>query len=140
MAVLRAYAYYLRQIGTPYTERYVEQVLSNYPAIMAALFAVQFDPDLFTGDPEPAAGRVEPDPGASITRALDAVTSLDADRILRTLLSGDQRDDAHQRVPDRRAGQPARFRVVQARAGEDSLVCPNRFQHMRSGCTAIRES
>ena len=55
VAVLRAYAYYLRQIGTPYTERYVEQVLSNYPAItadLAALFAVQFDPDLFTGDPE----------------------------------------------------------------------------------------
>ncbi|HEY7814615.1 MAG TPA: NAD-glutamate dehydrogenase domain-containing protein, partial [Nakamurella sp.] len=89
VAVLRAYAYYLRQIGTPYTERYVEQVLSNHPAIiadLAALFAVQFDPDLFTGDPEqrPAeSSRI----AASITRALDAVTSLDADRILRTLLS-----------------------------------------------------
>jgi len=89
VAVLRSYARYLRQIGTPYTERYVEQVLAAYPVItgeLARLFAVQFDPDLFTGDPEEriVEGKrlVE-----SVTHALDAVTSLDADRILRTLLS-----------------------------------------------------
>ena len=62
VAVLRSYAHYLRQIGTPYTQRYVEQVLSNYPAItadLAALFAVQFDPDLFDRRPR-ASGRPRP--------------------------------------------------------------------------------
>ncbi len=89
VAVLRSYAHYLRQIGTPYTERYVEQVLSAHPTItadLAALFAVQFDPDLFTGDPDvrsAEASRI----AQAVTSALDAVTSLDADRILRTLLS-----------------------------------------------------
>ncbi len=89
VAVLRSYAHYLRQIGTPYTERYVEQVLSNNPAItadLAALFAVQFDPERYAGDPEgrqAEADRIV----ASVTTALDAVTSLDADRIMRTLLS-----------------------------------------------------
>ena len=29
VAVLRSYSHYLRQIGTPYTERYVEQVLAG---------------------------------------------------------------------------------------------------------------
>jgi glutamate dehydrogenase len=89
VAVLRSYAHYLRQIGTPYTERYVEQVLSNHPAItadLADLFEVQFDPDRFTGDDE--ARQAEASRIASVvTDALDAVTSLDADRILRTLLS-----------------------------------------------------
>ena len=32
VAVLRSYAHYLRQIGTPYTQRYVEQVLERAPA------------------------------------------------------------------------------------------------------------
>ena len=92
VAILRAYAHYLRQIGTPYTERYVEQVLSSHPAItadLAALFGVQFDPDRFPDDADgrdarQAQGRRIQE---SVTAALDAVTSLDADRILRTLLS-----------------------------------------------------
>ena len=92
VAILRAYAHYLRQIGTPYTERYVEQVLSSHPAItadLAALFGVQFDPDRFPDDADGRdarqahAGRIT----ESVTAALDAVTSLDADRILRTLLA-----------------------------------------------------
>ena len=50
VATLRSYAHYLRQIGTPYTQRYVEQVLCSHPQLaadLARLFAVQFDPDLF---------------------------------------------------------------------------------------------
>ena len=48
VAVLRAYAHYLRQIGTPYTQRYVEQVLTAHPELTADLAGcsrVQFDPD-----------------------------------------------------------------------------------------------
>ncbi len=89
VAVLRSYSHYLRQIGTPYTERYVEQVLAAHPVVtanLAALFATQFDPDRFVDDAESRqleAERIV----ESVTTALDAVTSLDADRILRTLLS-----------------------------------------------------
>ncbi|HEY4994262.1 MAG TPA: NAD-glutamate dehydrogenase domain-containing protein, partial [Nakamurella sp.] len=87
VAVLRSYAHYLRQIGTPYTQRYVEQVLGSHPQLaadLARLFAVQFDPDLFT-DPDRRSAEAERI-AAGVTTALDAVTSLDADRILRTLL------------------------------------------------------
>ncbi len=105
VAVLRSYAHYLRQIGTPYTQRYVEQVLNAHPRLttdLARLFGIQFDPDWagstgstgLTGatgtvgstDPETRRGEAD-DLAADITVALDAVTSLDADRILRILLS-----------------------------------------------------
>ncbi len=97
VAVLRSYAHYLRQIGTPYTQRYVEQVLNAHPQLttdLALLFGIQFDPDWEPAtatadeDTDPDARRAEADDlAAAITVALDAVTSLDADRILRTLLS-----------------------------------------------------
>ena len=92
VAVLRSYAHYLRQIGTPYTQRYVEQVLNTHPKVtadLARLFAVQFDPELFEAGTVGDAARVAQAEqiAAGVTAALDAVTSLDADRILRTLLS-----------------------------------------------------
>jgi glutamate dehydrogenase len=89
VAMLRSYAHYLRQIGTPYTQRYVEQVLCSYPRLaadLALLFGVQFDPDRYPDADEQRAAEAERI-SAGITTALDAVTSLDADRILRTLLS-----------------------------------------------------
>ncbi len=89
VAVLRSYAHYLRQIGTPYTQRYVEQVLASQPDIsrdLADLFATQFDPDRFVDDPAERLARTKEVAGR-VTAALDEVTSLDADRILRTLLS-----------------------------------------------------
>ena len=60
VAVLRSYAHYLRQIGTPYTQRYVEQVLNTHPRItsdLASLFQTQFDPELFAADAGGAAAR-----------------------------------------------------------------------------------
>ena len=92
VAVLRSYAHYLRQIGTPYTQGYVEQVLNSHPRVtadLATLFQTQFDPDLFVADADGDAARAASALRLStgITTALDAVTSLDADRILRTMLS-----------------------------------------------------
>ncbi len=89
VALLRAYAHYLRQIGTPYTQRYVEQVLCSHPPLvadLARLFAVQFDPDQFVDDPDGRSAEADRIV-TGITAALDEVTSLDADRILRTMLS-----------------------------------------------------
>ena len=54
-AVLRAYAHYLRQIGTPYTQGYLEQVLVANPAItadLAALFTARFDPNAYAAEAE----------------------------------------------------------------------------------------
>ncbi len=85
IAVLRAYAKYLRQIGSAYTQGYLEQVLAQYPMITAnlvALFATRFDPDL------PSTGRDTrcQTLASEIAVELDKVASLDADRILRTFL------------------------------------------------------
>ncbi len=84
VAVLRSYARYLRQIGSAYTQGYMEQVLGANPAITADLSA------LFTARFEPAVGDARDRRCAELTQritaALDAVTSLDADRILRTYL------------------------------------------------------
>ncbi len=118
VTVFRAYAKYLRQVGTPYTQRYLESVLvtnAEVAADLAELFVVRFDPD-WAGHPqtveqpaghprtgEPTDGEpVERTDGeqvegadrlavsdrlaAEITGRLDAVTSLDADRILRLYL------------------------------------------------------
>ncbi len=88
IAVLRAYAHYQQQIGSTYTQGYIEQVLAQNRSItrdLAALFAARFDPDLHPdpGDRESAEGQIT----ARISEALDAVSSLDADRILRTFLA-----------------------------------------------------
>ena len=85
VSILRAYAKYLRQIGSAYTQGYIEQVLCAYPTITAQLselFAARFDPAL------PDAERDDrcDERATAITAELDAVTSLDADRILRTYL------------------------------------------------------
>ena len=58
--MLRGYAKYLRQIGSPYTQGYLESVLVGSAALtakIAELFAVRFDPDASraapTTTPEP---------------------------------------------------------------------------------------
>ncbi len=81
--VLRAVARYLRQAGSTFSDQYVEQAILAQPEIarmLVELFAVRFDPRV--ADPEMArlaARRIE--------RAIDAVESLDRDRILRQFLA-----------------------------------------------------
>ncbi|MDN3355605.1 NAD-glutamate dehydrogenase [Actinomadura sp. DC4] len=90
--VLRAYARYLRQTGTMFSERYIEQVLIRNPRIarlLVRLFESRFDPHL-NSRPD-AAPDVHEELGSAIAEeiegALDGVTSLDEDRILRSFLS-----------------------------------------------------
>ena len=92
VAVLRSYAHYLRQIGTPYTQRYVEQVLSTHPQAHRrpghGCSPCSSTRTCSTGGPSASSAASEAERiAAGVTTALDAVTSLDADRILRTLLS-----------------------------------------------------
>ena len=124
-AVLRAYAHYLRQIGSPYTQGYVEQVLAANPPItadLAALFEARFDPAAFGQNAE-RAGLIDPAGQraaaierltAHITTALDEVTSLDADRILRMyldLINGTERTNAYRTDGDGNLRETLSFKL-----------------------------
>jgi glutamate dehydrogenase len=83
--VLRAYARYLRQTGTTFSEGYIERVLRGNVTIvrlLVRLFESRFDPKHFGGEAERSAAIAE-----EAESALDEVASLDEDRILRALLS-----------------------------------------------------
>jgi len=84
ITVLRAYAKYLRQIGSTFSQAYMEQTMARYPHIarlLVALFHLRFDP----ATPPDTAAQAELE--ETIARELDAVPSLDEDRILRSFLS-----------------------------------------------------
>ncbi|QJY50263.1 NAD-glutamate dehydrogenase [Pseudonocardia broussonetiae] len=87
VAVLRAYARYARQLGSPYGVQYMADTLLTQPAVARALLGV------FRARFDPAVGSVEDRERAetaalSEARALiDSVTGLDADRILRGYLA-----------------------------------------------------
>ena len=83
--VLRAYSRYLRQIGFPFSQQYIEATLARHASIsrlLAVFFAARFKPVPSAGE---AAG--ETDLRADIAEALNAVPSLDDDRTLRSLLA-----------------------------------------------------
>jgi glutamate dehydrogenase len=82
ITVLRAVARYLRQTGSTFSDRYVEQVIIDHPKIagqLIDLFRARFDPD---GVDETAAGNLR----KRTEEAIDAVESLDQDQILRRFL------------------------------------------------------
>jgi glutamate dehydrogenase len=79
---VRAYCKFLLQTGGTFSQSYMEQVLASNSAIASALsqlFEAQFDPAMKAPRRETELTRVQ----AEIDRLLDAVTSLDEDRILR---------------------------------------------------------
>ncbi|KAI5913226.1 NAD-glutamate dehydrogenase [Thauera sp. 2A1] len=85
VAVLRAYARYMKQAAFTFSQHYIEQALAGHAAIAAdlvALFRARFDPALGAdrdARQQQIAGRV--------TAALDGVSNLDEDRILRHYLA-----------------------------------------------------
>ncbi|GAA0266870.1 NAD-glutamate dehydrogenase [Cryptosporangium japonicum] len=88
VVVLRAYAKYLRQAGSRWSQEYVERVLAEHPTIarqLVDLFTARFDPN-FRGDAEARAAAADT-LQTTLVEALDAVQSLDADRILRSVLT-----------------------------------------------------
>ncbi|RJX72826.1 NAD-glutamate dehydrogenase [Vibrio sinensis] len=80
ISILRAYARYMRQVGFPFSQQYIEDTLSHYPDLAKALvelFAKRFDPK-FKGNQKGQTEWVN-----KITEKLDHVESLDDDRIIR---------------------------------------------------------
>jgi len=84
VTVLRLYAKFLRQAGTTFSQAYMEDALSGHPDIarrLVQLFETRFDP-VRTVSSLAAIAEIQ-----AIDHALDAVSSLDEDRILRTYLA-----------------------------------------------------
>jgi len=89
VAVLRAYAKYLRQAGIPFSQDYMERALVAYPAIARGtveLFMARFDPALGAANSDERRQRIETVEGR-LASALEAVATLDEDRILRRFLN-----------------------------------------------------
>ncbi|MDQ0396341.1 NAD-glutamate dehydrogenase [Labrys monachus] len=84
IATIRAYSRYLRQIRAPFSQDYMWETLRRNAAITAslvALFKARLDPRPAVSEAERAAG--EAALVAGIEEQLEAVSSLDEDRILR---------------------------------------------------------
>ena len=84
VSVLRAYAKYLRQAGTTFSQRYIERVLDQNVAIarlLVRLYESRFDPARQPGEAERSEAIAE-----EIRGQLDEVAILDHDRILRSYL------------------------------------------------------
>jgi glutamate dehydrogenase len=82
--LVRAYAKYLRQVGIPFSEEYLQScLLANVDIVrlLLRLFEARFDPEAESGGKDVGQALVH-----QIRRALDEVASLDEDRILRSLL------------------------------------------------------
>ncbi len=91
--LLRAYAKYMRQGGTPFAQDYIEDALRNNVDItryLVQLFEARFDPGRerrsIPADSEARQAKCA-DLEERIVRALDEVSSLDHDRILRSYLT-----------------------------------------------------
>ncbi|MFO1350854.1 MAG: NAD-glutamate dehydrogenase [Gammaproteobacteria bacterium] len=83
VVVLRAYCKYLLQTRAPFSQDYMSLTLNNHPAIarlLAELFHARLDPDAPAPRNDQAIVR-------RIEEALEDVTSLDEDRILRRFLA-----------------------------------------------------
>ncbi len=87
VSVLRAYRRLRRQLGTAFTPEYVNETIVTHPEVARALvelFHARFDPDhpARTGDPDGDVATAR----QQVIDACDALTRLDHDRILRSLL------------------------------------------------------
>jgi glutamate dehydrogenase len=84
VVLVRAYAKYLRQVGTPFSEEYLQScLLANVEIVrlLVRLFEAWFDPEAESAGEDVASALVH-----QIRGALDEVASLDQDRTLRSLL------------------------------------------------------
>ena len=89
VVILRMLAKYLRQTRSTFSQDYVEAALVANPAIsrmLVELFENRFDPDRYAGETGPERDAAEAAIADSVLAALDDVTSLDQDRIIRALL------------------------------------------------------
>ena len=90
VVILRTVAKYLRQTQATFSQSYFEDALVSNPAIatdLVAYFETRFDPARFAGEASEARAAEEEVIAERITAALDDVSSLDEDRIIRSFLA-----------------------------------------------------
>ena len=83
-SVFRAYSHYLRQVASPFTQAQMADTLAAHADItrlLIQLFRTRFDPNRGSEAGQPPTG-----PVAEVEAALDGVSGLDEDRILRQFL------------------------------------------------------
>ena len=137
VAILRAYAKYLRQAGIAFSQDYMERALVAYPAIarlMVDLFVARFDPALGEASSDARKQRVDALED-KLAAALERVTTLDEDRILRRFLNAVRctlRTNYWQtgRTAGPRNGSPSRSTAA------PSTSCRRRGRWSRSSSTA----
>jgi glutamate dehydrogenase len=84
VSILRAYAKYVRQVGSTFSDAYIERAVTGNPALargLVELFLARFDPTFGEARAARTAQLLE-----GIEAALDKVPNLDEDRILRQFL------------------------------------------------------
>ncbi len=124
-ALLRAFSRYLRQIGISYSQRYIAQVLVTQSVAAAALVR------LFDARLNPAQSGDADAARAEIAAALDAMASLDEDRIIRrflNLVDSALRTNAWQLDADGN-GRPA-LSIKFDSAKVDAMVAPRPFREI----------
>ena len=148
VGVLRAYARYMRQAVFSFSQGYIEQALATHPAIAAALVALfhaRFDPALAVEERETRQAAL----AAQIGAALEQVSNLDEDRILRhylALIQATLRTNFFQRDADGEPKpwlafkfDPARVPLLpEPRPMFEIFVCSPRVEgvHLRGGKVA----
>jgi len=105
--VMRTYAKFLRQAGTPFSQNYIEQVLldnAEIAAMLVSLFEARFDPaasgEAEGGDSLDERAQQIAEFEEPLAAAFEEVASLDADRILRAyrnLIRSTSRTNFYQR-------------------------------------------
>jgi glutamate dehydrogenase len=147
VVVLRAYAKYLRQAGTVYSQDYLQSTLCDYPdaaSLLVAIFDARFDPASTVDRDERGAELV-----AELERRLDQIESLDQDRIFRrylTLIQATVRTSFFQRAAGGRPKSYVAFKLdpraipdlPQPRPRHEIFVYSPRFEgvHLRFGLVA----
>jgi glutamate dehydrogenase len=119
VVVLRAYARYLRQAGTTFSQDYIARVLRSNVTItrlLVRLFESRFDPQRAGGEAERSEAIAE-----EIRGELDEVASLDQDRILRSylaLIEATLRTNYYQRGAGPVPGPEAPYLVIKLDPGQ----------------------
>ena len=133
IVTLRAYCRYILQIGTPFSQAYIEQTLAANPKIahdLAALFDARFDPALQETS-DGAAGRARGAHPRPAQRGREPGPGPDPPPLSRAA----QGDLAHQRLAARRRRQAQGLRVLQVRPRAASRGCRRRAPRSRSSST-----
>ncbi|ORV29219.1 NAD-glutamate dehydrogenase [Mycolicibacterium conceptionense] len=101
VVILRAYAKYLRQAGFPYSQSHIESVVNENPHTTRSL--VQLFEALFDPSEDSAGSRDAQGAAAAVAADIDALVSLDTDRVLRafaTLIQATLRTNYFVQQPD----------------------------------------